>query len=331
MPPLTVSRRAFVGGAVGLALAQVARAQSPPPSIAFIVSRFSRNPRLREAFMSELHSQGFVDGSNVIVVTRDVEGNRDLYAKAARELAAQKVAVIVAPATIATQAAMQATSTVPIVFVGDPDPVGSGLVKSLAHPGGNVTGVSNLGTELIGKRLELLREAVPGLKRVVALYQPGTLGAASEREMLSTAKSSAAALGIDMMLVETHAPADLESAFARMTKARADGLILPNPSPTLFGERSRIAELARTHRLASVFPTRDYVDAGGLMSYGPDFANSFRRAANQVARLLKGARAADIPVERPTEFELVVNLRTAATLSIALPAPLLSRAQDRVR
>lgn len=330
MPPVTVSRRAFVGGALGLAFARAAHGQSPRQTVALIASQLSLNPRLRDAFMSELTSQASA-AFKVVIVTRDGEGNREAYVTATRDLMVEKVDVIVAPATIAALAAMQVTATVPIVFVGDPDPVGSGLVKSLARPGGNVTGVSNLGTELIGKRLEILKEAVPRLKRVVALYQPGALGEASEREMLATAESSAAALGIDIMLVETNTPDDLESAFARMAKARADGLILPNPSPTLFGERSRLAELARSHRLASMFPTRDYVDAGGLMSYGPDFANSFRRAANQVARILKGARAADIPVERPTEFELVVNLRTAATLGIALPPPLLSRAQSRVQ
>ncbi len=259
---------------------------------------------------------------------RDVEGKyeRRLPALVA-ELVALKVDVILAAGTPRPLAAKQATRTIPIVFAGAADPVGSGLVTSLARPGGNVTGLSILSPELVGKCLEQLKQAVPGVTRVAVLWQPGGSGERTERDMLKGAEVAGQALGVRLQFVEARGPADFGRAFSDMTRARA-GALTGLASNMILGERRRLADLAAKNRLPGVYPLREFVDAGGLMSYGPDLADVFRRAATYVDKILKGAKPGDLPVEQPTKFELVINLKTAKALGLRIPPVLLARADE---
>ena len=224
-------------------------------------------------------------------------------------------------------AAKQATRTIPIVFTAAGDPVASGLVTSLARPGGNVTGLSSLAPELVGKRLELLKQAVPGVSRVAVLWQPGALGERTDKDMLKGAEVAARALGVRLQFVEARGPADFDRAFSDMTRARA-GALTVLPSTMFLSERRRLVDLAAKNRLPAVYPSREFVDAGGLMSYGPNLADLFRRAATYVDKILKGAKPGDLPVEQPTKFELVINLKTAKALGLTIPPSLLARADQ---
>ena len=260
---------------------------------------------------------------------RDAEGKSERLPALAAELVALKVDVIVAAAgNHIALAAKQATRTLPIVFAAVVDPVGSGLVASLARPGGNITGASTLSPELVGKRLELLTLAVPGVSRVAVLWLPGALGERTEKDMLKEADVAARALGVQLQFVEARGPADLDRAFSDMTRARA-GALTVLPSNMFLREHSRLVDLAAKHRLPAVYTVKEYVDAGGLMSYGPNVADLFRRAATYVDRILKGAKPGDLPVEQPTKFELVINLKTARTLGLTIPPSVLSQA-DRI-
>ena len=203
----------------------------------------------------------------------------------------------------------------------------SGLVTSLARPGGNVTGLSIFAPELVGKCLEQLKQAVPGVSRVAVLWQPGGLGERTEKDMLKGAEVAARALGVRLQFVEARGPADFDRAFSEMTRARA-GALTVLPSNMFFNERRRLVDLAAKNRLPAVYPWREFVDAGGLMSYGPNLADLFRRAATYVDKILKGAKPADLPVEQPTKFELVINLKTAKALGLTIPPSLLARADQ---
>ena len=203
----------------------------------------------------------------------------------------------------------------------------SGLVTSLARPGGNVTGLSVLAPELVGKRLELLKQAVPGVSRVAVLWQPGAYGERTEKDMLKGAEVAARALGVRLQFVEARGPADFDRAFSDMTRARA-GALTVLASAMFFNERRRLVDLAAKNRLPAVYPLREFVDAGGLMSYGPNLADLFRRAATYVDKILKGAKPADLPVEQPTKFELVINLKTAKALGLTIPPSVLARADE---
>jgi putative ABC transport system substrate-binding protein len=205
--------------------------------------------------------------------------------------------------------------------------VTSGLVTSLARPGGNVTGLTGLGPELVGKCLEQVTQAVPGVTRVAVLWQPGALGERTEKEMLKGAEVTGRALGVRLQFVEARGPAEFDRAFSDMTSAHAGALTVLG-SAMFFNERRRLVDLAAEHRLPTVFPWRDGVDAGGLMSYGPNGPDLFRRAATYVDKILKGARPADLPVEQPTKFEPVVNLKTAKALGLTIPPSLLARADQ---
>jgi putative ABC transport system substrate-binding protein len=215
----------------------------------------------------------------------------------------------------------------PIVFVAVGDPVTSGLVTSLARPGGNVTGLSLLFPELVGKWLELLRQTVPGVSRVALLWQPGAVPERSEKILLKEADVAARALRLRLQVVEARGPADVDRAFSDMIRARAGALTVPS-TPMFAGERRRLVDLAAKNRLPTVFSFREDVDAGGLMSYGPDLADLFRRAATYVDKLLKGGKPADLPVEQPTKFELVINLKTVKALGLTIPASVLARADQ---
>jgi putative ABC transport system substrate-binding protein len=227
-------------------------------------------------------------------------------------------------------AAKQATTTIPVVFLSSGEPVRDGLVTSLARPGGNVTGLSSLTPERVGKCLELLTQGVPGVSRVAVLWQPGALGERTEKATLKEAEVAARALGVRLQFVEARRPADIDQAFADMIRARAGALaVLAN---AMFAtERGRLVALAAKNRLPAVYTFRDFVDAGGLMSYGHSQADLNRRAATYVDKILKGTKPGDLPIERPTKFELVINLKTAKALGLTIPQSVLLRADELIQ
>ena len=327
-------RRAFLASAVaGLAAAPfAARAQKPRPlRLGILVSGLDRNGRAIDAFFQALREQGWVEKDNLVVLVRDVQGKPERFQSLAAELAAQRPDVVLASSTPAARAMKQATSTIPILFVGDPDPVASGLVETLARPGGNVTGVSNLGNDIFGKRLEILRQAVPSARRVAFLWQRGAFPASVDAAMLKSTDADARAIGVQLVPVESRGVGDIDRAMADVAAARVDALALHNPHPILFGERRRIAELAIGQRLPSVGNVREFVVDGGLLSYGADFAASYRRAAAYVGRIANGAKPAELSVERATRLELCVNAGTAAAIGLTIAPTLLARADEVLR
>jgi putative ABC transport system substrate-binding protein len=294
--------------------------------IGYLTPNLAASLHLREAFRQGLRDLGYVEGRNVVLEYRDADGKLERLPTLVAELIALKVDVIVAPNTVGVLAAKQATKTIPIVFAVAADPVASGLVTSLARPGGNVTGFSILAPELVGKRLELLIQAVPGVSRVAVLWQPGGLGERTEKDMVTGAEVAARALGVRLQFVEARGPEDFDRAFSDMSSARA-GALTVLPSNMMNNERRRLVDLAAKNRLPTVFPWREGVDAGGLMAYGANLADLARRAATYVDKILKGARPADLPVEQPTKFELVINLKTAKALGLTIPPSLLQLAE----
>jgi len=295
--------------------------------IGFLTNNPAATPHLQEAFRQGLRDLGYVEGRHVVIEYRDAEGKPERLPALAAELVALKVNVIFAPSTVAALAAKQATRTLPIVSVAIP--VTSGLVSSLARPGGNVTGLSFFSPELVGKCLEQLKQAVPGASRVAVLWQPGTVGERTGEDMLKGADGAARALGLRLQFLEARGPEDFDRAFSEMAKARA-GALTVLPSNMFISERRRLVELAARKRLPAVYPYREFVDAGGLMSYGLDVADVYRRAATYVDRILKGAKPGELPVEQPTKFELVINLKTATALGLTIPRSVLGRADHVV-
>jgi putative ABC transport system substrate-binding protein len=298
--------------------------------IGYLSHNRAANPHTHEAFRQGLRDLGYVEGRNVVIEYRDAEGKFERLPALAAELVALKVDVIVAPPTAAALVAKQATKTIPIVFAVAADPVTSGLVTSLARPGGNVTGLSILTPELVGKWLELLTQAVPGVSPVAVLWQPGVLGERTEKDMLKEAEVAARALGVRPQFVEARDPADFDRAFSEMTRARAGALTVLS-TPMFGSERRRLVDLAAKNRLPAVYSWREFVDAGGLMSYGPNVADNYRRAATYVDKILKGTKPGDLPVEQPTKFELVINLKTAKALGLTIPPSLLQRADEVIQ
>jgi len=326
-----IDRRAFIAGAIAFSAAPLAAEGQQAAKIARIGYLASTaNPHLREAFRQGLRDLAYVEGRNLVIEYRDAEGKFERLPALAAELVALKVDVIVAASTAATLAARQATRTLPIVFTVAIDPVTDGLVTSLARPGGNVTGLSALAPELVGKRLEQLTQAVPGVTRVAVLWQPGGQGERTAKDMLKAADVAARALGARLQVVEARVSADVDRAFSDMTRERAGALTVWTSS-MLFGERRRLVDMAAKNRLPAVYGLREYVDAGGLMSYGPNLADMSRRAATYVDRMLKGAKPADLPVEQPTKFELVINVKTAKALGLTIPQSLLGRADEIIQ
>jgi putative tryptophan/tyrosine transport system substrate-binding protein len=330
-----IDRRALLAGtgAVLLAAPLGAEAQraAKVPRIGFLGLNPGANPHLREAFLQKLRDLGYVEGRNVVIENRSAEEKLERLPALAAELVALKVNVIVTGGGTPTAlAAKQATRTLPIVFTSASDPVTDGLVTSLARPGGNVTGLSNLAPELVGKCLDQLKQAVPGFSRVAVLRQPDAVGERTDKDMVQGAEVAARALGVRLQFVEARGPADFDRAFSDMTRARAGALTVLG-SVMFFGERRRLVDLAAKNRLPAVYPWRDFVDAGGLMSYGSDLADLFRRAAVYVDKILKGTKPGDLPVEQPTKFELVINLKTAKTLGLRIPPSLLGRADEVIQ
>ena len=324
-----MDRRAFLGTLAGGLLASPFAAEAQQAAkvarIGILALDRAAAPHNLEALRQGLRDLGYVEGRNAVIEYRDAEGKSERLPALAAELVALKVDVIVAPATPHALAAKQATRTLPIIFIGVADPVTSGLVTSLARPGGNITGLSALAPELVGKGLEQLKQAVPGVSRVAVLWQPGGQGERTAKDMLKGAEVAARALGVRLQVVEARGPEDFDRAFSDMTTARAGALTVIG-TVMFFNERRRFVDLAAKHRLPAVYPWRDYVDAGGLMSYGPNLVDMWRRAATYVDRILKGAKPADLPVEQPTKFELVINLKTAKALGLTIPPSVLARA-----
>jgi putative ABC transport system substrate-binding protein len=331
-----IDRRTFVGAVAGALLASPFTAEAQlAAKIARIgylnVNAASANPRLFEAFRQGLRDLGYVEGRNLLIEFRSAEGKSERLQVLAAELVTLRVDVFVTGGgTLAALAAQRATGSIPIVFNSVGDPVASGLVASLARPGANITGLSLLFPELVGKCLELLKQAVPGVGRVAVLFQPGAVPERSERDILKGAEVAAQALGVRLQTVEARGPADLDRAFADMVRARADALTVLS-TPMFLSERRRLADLAAARRLPTVFSFREYVEAGGLMSYGPDVADMSRRSATYVDRILKGAKPGDLPVEQPTKFELVINLKAAKDLGLTIPQSVLARADEVIQ
>jgi len=328
-----VQRRNFliaVGAILAAPLAARAQRAGTVPRIGYLSINLAGGPHMIESFRQGLRDLGYVEGHNVVIETRDAEGKLERLPALAAELVMLKVDVIVVGGTVAALAAKQATRTLPIVFVSAVDPVTDGLVANLARPGGNVTGLATLSPELVGKRLEQLKQVVPGVSQVAILWQPGALGERTERDLREEAENAAQALGIRLQFVEARGPEDFERAFSDMVRSRAGSLTVLGGS-MLINERRRLVNLAAKNRLPAVYGLREYVDAGGLMSYGPNNVDLFRRAATYVVKILKGAKPGDLSVEQPTKFELVINLKTAKALGITIPQSLLLRADDVIQ
>ena len=326
-----MDRRAFLGtltgGLLAAPLAPEAQPAAKAPRIGFLALNAAASPYQQEAFLRGLRDLGYVDGRNVVVEYRSAEGKSERLPALAAELVALGVDVIVAPGTVAALAAKQATRTIAIVFPVAADPVASGLVTSLARPAGNVTGLSLLASELVGKCMEQLKQAVPAVSRVAVLWQPAALGERTEKDMLKGANDAGRALGLRLQFVEARGPDDFDRAFSDMTRARAGALTI-FATPMFNSERRHLVDLAAKNRLPAVYPYREAVEAGGLMSYGPNGADMFRRAATYVDRILKGAKPGDLPVEQATKFDLVINLKTAKSLGLTIPPSLLQRADQ---
>jgi putative tryptophan/tyrosine transport system substrate-binding protein len=279
------------------------------------------------AFRDGLRGLGYDERRNIAFEVRSGEGRIERLRELAAELVRLKVDVIAAFSNAATRAARQATSAVPIVCFNLGDPVGEGFVASLSRPGGNITGFTVLAPELVPKGLSLLKEAVPRASRVAALWSPGSLTESSAADMLEKAAAAANTVGVEIVLTRFHGVDELEGAFVTMTKARSDALLVL-PSPLSNTEGSRIASLAARHRLPSISWNRYFVEAGGLMAYGSNLVESWRRGAVYVDRILKGADPAELPIQQPTTFELVINRKTARQLGLNIPASLLTRADQ---
>jgi putative ABC transport system substrate-binding protein len=328
------TRREFIGTLAGGLLTAPFAAEAQQAAkiarIGYLAGNLAASPHLREAFLQGLRDLGYVEGRNVVIEYRDAEGKYERFPALATELVALKVDVIVVTSTPSAVVVKQATRTIPIVFTWAADPVGSGLVTSLARPGGNITGLSFLAPDLIGKRLELLKRALPGVSRVAALWHPGDYVERMEKDMLTEADRAARALRLRLQVVEARGPEDFDRAFSDMARARADAVTVQGTN-IFFIERRRLVDLAAKKRLPAMYQTREFVEAGGLMSYGPNVADLHRRAATYVDKILKGAKPADLPVEQPTKFELVINLKTAKALGLTIPPSVLQRADEVIQ
>ncbi len=280
-----------------------------------------------EAFRQGLRELGYVESQSITLDFRWADGDAARVRRLANELVALEVYVLVASGTPAAQAARQATNTIPIVMSGVGDPVALRLVASLARPGGNLTGVTTLSGEISGKRVELLREVVPKLHRLGFLWDlTNEASALNAKETKDAARS----LGLDLQVLGVRAPGEFEGAFSAMAQERAGALVV-QPSPIFFAKRGRLADLARMNRLPTMFGQREYAEAGGLLAYGANLAAGFRQAATYVDKILKGAKPADLPVEQPAKFELVVNLKTAKALGLTIPQSVLLRADEVIQ
>jgi putative ABC transport system substrate-binding protein len=326
---LDVRRREFIvalGGAAATVWPLAARAQQQAklPTIGFLGANSpSAMNHLVTAFVQRLREIGWSERRNVTIEYRWLEGRNERYTEIMGEFVRLNVDVIVVHGTAAAVAAKQVTSVIPIVFAVAVDPVGNGLVASLARPGGNVTGLSQQAADLAGKRLELLREVLPGLRRLAILANVGNPGGVLE---MAEVQAAASTLGIELAPFEIRRAEDMAPAFEAL-KGRAEAIYVCG-DPLVFTNRTRINTLALVARMPTIFNFREHVEVGGLMSYGPNFPDLFRRAADFVDKILRGAKPGDIPVEQPTKFDLVINLTTAKALGIPIPESFLLRADE---
>ena len=327
-----MNRRAFLTALSGSFLAaplagEAAQAGSWRVGFLETSSASPARVQLLDTLRQRLRELGYVEGQNIALESRFGEGKPDQIQRFAAELVGLKVDIIVTSGTPASQAAKQATGTIPIVMTQLADPVGSGLVASLGRPGGNVTGLSTQDAELGGKRLELLLQVVPRVSRLALLIDetnPATVLIAKGTQ------AAAASLGLHVQSLGVRDPGDLDRAFAAMREARA-GVLIVESSSMLFTWRERLADLALKNRLPTMFAQRQYAEAGGLMAYSADFSDLFRRAATFVDKILKGAKPAELPVEQPTKWEFVINLKTAKALGLTIPPALLRRADEVIQ
>jgi putative tryptophan/tyrosine transport system substrate-binding protein len=319
---------ALILATLGAPLAAGAQQPAKAPRIGVLhVGSPATASHLAEAFKQGLREHGYVEGQNIIVERRYGEARPERISELAAELVRLKVDVIVAGTDQGVAAVRKQTQTIPIVMTNSTDPVGTGFVASLARPGGNVTGSSLMSPDLGAKKLELLKEAVPGLSRVAIMWNPDVRGAVLEyRETEGGARS----LRLLLQSVEVSSADDFDRAFSAVTTGRAEALTVAT-SPIVFTSRGRIASLAQKNRLPSMYGLREFADAGGLMAYGPSSTEGWRRAAAYVDKILKGAKPGDLPVEQPTKFELVINLKTAKALGLTIPQSLLRRADHVIQ
>jgi putative ABC transport system substrate-binding protein len=305
-------------------------AEAQPPGKVFRIGRLtlaSPSTDDPDGFRQGLRELGYVEGQNIVIESRSAEGGVDRLGALATDLVRHPMDVIVAAGSPAIHAAQQATSTIPIVMTTDTDAVAQGFVVSLARPGGNITGLAGLGVELSGKGLEFLKEVVPTASRIAALWNPAN---ASLAPFLRETQAAAQALGVELQVLEVRTPNEFEGAFAAATSGRAEALIVMRDA-FLLDHRARIVDLAQRHRLPGMYPRRSYVDVGGLMSYAANIPDQQRRAATYVDKILKGAKPADLPVEQPTKFELIINLKTAKTLGLTIPPHILFQAHEVIQ
>ncbi|MGC1937173.1 MAG: ABC transporter substrate-binding protein [Pseudolabrys sp.] len=321
-----MKRRDFVtllgGTAAAWPLAAFAQQPAKPPTIGFLGADASAFAPWAAAFVAGLRDLGWIEGRTIVIEYRWSEGRPERYAEIAAEFVRLKVDVIVTVGT-AVPIVKQATSTIPIVFAVAIDPVGAGLVASLAKPGGNVTGLSIQANELAGKRLELLREVMPQLRRLAILFNADNTQPVLE---MGETQAEARRLGLEVAIRAIRRAEDIAPAFKDL-RAQADAVYV-TVDQLIVANRTRIIAVALNERLPTIFSTRDFVKAGGLMSYGPNYSNLFRHSADYVDKILRGTKPGDIPVEQPTKFELVINLTTAKALGLTMPGPLLLRADE---
>jgi putative ABC transport system substrate-binding protein len=287
----------------------------------------STSANRREAFLQGLRELGYVEGKNIVIESRYAEGKFDRLPGLAAELVRLKVDIIVTAGPQTTRPAKQATSTIPIVMAQDPDPVGNGFVASLARPGGNITGVATLAPELSGKQLELLKETVPKLSHVAVF---GTSTNPGNAQNLREVELAAKAFGVKLQYLDVLSPKDIETAFRAASKGRADGVLML-PGPVLNLQRAQLADLTAKNQLPAIYPQTEYSVVGGLMTYSVNYNDMARRAATYVDKILKGAKPADLPVEQPTKFEFIINLKTAKQIGLTIPPNVLARADKVIR
>jgi putative ABC transport system substrate-binding protein len=322
-----MDRRAFLGALALLAAPRAAEAQPAGRMyrIGYLTSGFKlvpgSNPGLA-SFLQSLRELGYVEGRNITVEIRYAEGQPERFPALAAELADLKLDVLVAVSTPGALAAKQATGKIPIVMASVGEPVEVGLVDSLAHPGGNITGLSLIAPQLAAKRLDLLKQALPRLSRVTVLWNSANQGM---KTRFQEAQLAAQAVGVTLLPVTVQSPADFEPLFVTMTRDRPESLLVLADTVTI-ANRQRTVEFAARNRVPAIYEARTFVDSGGLMSYGVDVAEHYRRAAIYVDKVIRGSKPSDLPVEQPTKFELVINLKTATALGLTIPLSVLQRA-----
>jgi len=324
-----VRRRDFIRAIAGSVLLWplVVRAQQRSNKVSIGFLSINTQPAMKariEAFELGLRELGYVDGQNTIIEYRFAEGNSDRLRSLAGELVHLKVSVIVTEGSTATRFAKEATSEIPIVMAQDPDPVGTGFVASLARPGGNITGLSNLRSDLGAKRLEILHDTVPGIGRLAII---GTSTTPGNSQALADVERAANTHALSLQVHEVSGPQEIATAFEAATNGKADA-VLVLASPYLLSNRTQVANVAVKSRIPTMFYTSDYVRDGGLMSYGVSVSDLFRRAGTYVDRIVKGARPRDLPVEQPIKFEFIINLRAAKTIGLTIPPALIARADE---